>query len=438
VQKRICANKNIQCLIRGEINYRFYPTPRIKIKDLIVNDNLNKRDNLLKAKEVVIKLSIKNLLAKEKQSFKKIELNNFEISFNTENFKNYKNIFSAKTNFMPIFFKDGRIVFYEGKNYVATFHNTNLKMKFSDSSTEAELNADFLNDNIKISLNNEKIKKQKLTSTEIILKMAKLNLFTKIELINSEENKNVPKANVLIKKGKNRIASVVEFKKNEINIKNSNLRNPFLDGKLEGKITFLPYFDFDLDLNLSSLNFTKLYSYFLSLEKEERNKLFKINNKINGKLNLSSDKVYSGYNLVKSFESRLQLNNGNILIDQFLLNMGKLGAADILGSINNDKKFTNFIFESNVFVDNQKKFLSKFGIYNATTIPTNLFISGNFDLDNIKFTFYEIVNDEKLKNNEINFIEKEFNNLLLEDGYVSLFHFPKFKEFVKTITGEDN
>ena len=33
---------------------------------------------------------------------------------------------------------------------------------------------------------------------------------------------------------------------------------------------------------------------------------------------------------------------------------------------------------------------------------------------------------------DINYIEKEFNDLMLEDGYKSLFHFPKFKEFIKS------
>ena len=39
---------------------------------------------------------------------------------------------------------------------------------------------------------------------------------------------------------------------------------------------------------------------------------------------------------------------------------------------------------------------------------------------------------------QINYIEKEFNNLMLEDGYNTLFYFPKFKEFIKTITSETN
>ena len=111
--------------------------------------------------------------------------------------------------------------------------------------------------------------------------------------------------------------------------------------------------------------------------------------------------------------------------------MGKLGAADVLCAIDNSKKFTNLRYESNVFVDNQKKFLSKFGVYNKKSIPSNLFISGNFDFQNIKKSFYEISNNKKFSNEDVNFIEEEFNASMLEDNYESLFRFPKFKEFIK-------
>ena len=88
------------------------------------------------------------------------------------------------------------------------------------------------------------------------------------------------------------------------------------------------------------------------------------------------------------------------------------------------------------YIDNQKKFLSKFGIYNKQSIPSNLFISGNFDLQNIRSSFYEISDNEKLTNEDVNFIEEEFNDFMLSDGYENLFRFPKFKEFVKLITSE--
>ena len=180
------------------------------------------------------------------------------------------------------------------------------------------------------------------------------------------------------------------------------------------------------------------HTHFLALDDSKQKKLFKINKKINGRLNLSSEKIYSSYNLVKSFESRIKFNNGNILLEQFLLNLGKLGAADILGTISNDKKFTNLKYESNVFVDNEKKFLSKFGVYNKKNISSNFFISGNFDLSNIKNSFYEISHKKKLTAQDVNYVEKEFNEFLLNDGYKNLFRFPKFVEFIKSVTSDIN
>ena len=43
LQKNICKNYNIKCLIKGEISYSFYPSPRIKVKDFIINDLSNKK-----------------------------------------------------------------------------------------------------------------------------------------------------------------------------------------------------------------------------------------------------------------------------------------------------------------------------------------------------------------------------------------------------------
>ena len=429
----ICKNNNIECIIKGEVGYSFYPTPRLKIKDLIINE-VSQENTLATIEDVSIKLSIKNLLAEEKHKFKKIELNTFKTNLDLKNFKKYKNILRKKINLVPTTFKKGQIIFNEGNNYVASITDANIKAKFIQGYIEAELKGKFLNDDIYINLNNKNVDDK--VFTDLILKMSNLNLLTKANFFNSAKEENTTSGNFLIKKDKNKITGIFDYKDNELKISKSNLRNTFIDGKLEGKIIFLPYFNFNLDFNLNSINFTRLYNYFLALHEKKQKNLFVINNKINGKVNLAADKVYSKHNLVKSFESRIKFYNGNIKIEQFLINLGKLGAADILGTISNDKKFTNLKFESNVFVDNQKKFLSKFGIYDKESISSNLFISGNFDLKNIRTSLYEISDVKKFNTEDINYIEAEFNDLMLEDGFTNLFNFPKFKVFLKSITSE--
>ena len=436
IQNTICSNKNIECLINGKINYKFYPTPRIKIKDFIVKEKKTKNKTFLRVADVSVKLSIKNLLAKEKHKIKKIELNNFEVNLNIEDYKKYIGALEKNLNFFPINFKKGNILFYENNEYVVSINDAKVKTNFFNNYIKSEIKGKFLNDSIYINFDSKKDNDSGKTSTDIIVKMSNLNFLTKANISSQKKEKNIKNGNFLIKKGKNKITGIFNYNDNKLNINKSNIKNSFIEGELEGNLIFSPYFNFNLDANLNSINFTKLYNYFLSLDDDSKKNLFKVNKKINGNLNLSSNKVYSGYDLVKSFESRLKFNNGDILIEQFLLNLGKLGAADVLGAIQNDKKFTNFIFESNIFVDNEKKFLSKFKIHKKKSISSNLFISGNIDLKNLRATFYEISDDKKLAQDDVNFIENEFNELMLDEGYKSLFKFSKFKEFVKSITSE--
>ena len=149
-----------------------------------------------------------------------------------------------------------------------------------------------------------------------------------------------------------------------------------------------------------------------------------------------SNKIFSKYSLINSFESQIKLINGNILINQLLLNLGKFGAADITGGINNNDKFTKFRFENNIFIDNLRYFYNKFNIYNREKGASNLFVAGSFDLENLVMHIHEISNDKKFNNEDTNYIEKEFNNILLENGYESFFDYLKLKKFVKLIVSE--
>jgi len=434
IAKNICNNKNIECIIKGNVNYSFYPTPRIKIKNIIIKDNLNKSKILITSEDLVIKIKIENLLNKKKQIYNTAEFNNFKINFDFKSLKKEKIFLNQVINFISLKFKGGEIILSDGGSHVGTLENVKINSQFRKDIKKIKLEGEFLSDKIYISYINKNSDNE--PSSDFLLKMSDLNLSIKGNFLNSKKNPSNVEGNISIKKDKHKFSGIVKYEDSKITINKSNLRSPFLDGKLEGAINFLPYFNFNLDLSLKSLNFTKLYNYFLSLDDERKKKLFKISNKINGNLSFSSDKVYSSYNLVKSFESQIKLNNGNILIDQFLINLGKLGAADILGSINNEKKFSSFKYESNIFIDNEKKFISKFGIYNKKDLPPNLFVSGNFDIQNIKNSFYEILANKKFNENDINFIETEFNDFILSNGYQDLFKFSKFKEFIKSITSD--
>ena len=431
-EKLLCKNNNLECSISGKIKYNFLPTPRITVKDLKLNNSSEDKDNFFLVKRTVLKLNLKNLLNKNKQKIKKIEFNNFKINLNIDKIKLYNEILKLN-NSIPADFLNGEILFFENKNYITKINNVELNFKSSKKDDEFILSGKFLNDTLNVKFIKNKTNQD--NSKLLTLRLLNSGIFTKINILNQPENKNILSGDILFKKNKNILTTLFDFDKKKIIFKNANLRNSFLEGKFSGIVELLPYFNFNLDVDLKGLNLTKFYSFFTNLETKA---IFKINRKINGQLNLSANKTYSKFNLIKSFESQLEFNNGDILVNRLLLSMGKIGAADLNGIIDNSKKIQNFKFETNIFIDNVRRFYSKFGVRNREKLFSSLFFRGNFNLEKLNLTFQEMGNENQFNENDISYIENEFNAILLEDGYKSLFSFPNLKEFIKLVVAEEN
>jgi len=71
----ICKDFKIKCSIQGKINYSFFPSPRIKLKDFIIQDPSNVGKNLATVEDVVLKISPYNLSNKKKINITKNSIN---------------------------------------------------------------------------------------------------------------------------------------------------------------------------------------------------------------------------------------------------------------------------------------------------------------------------------------------------------------------------
>jgi len=436
IEDKICQDIKLKCTINGSLKYSFFPSPRLKLNDFTIKD-LDKANSVLAHMENgVIKIGFFDLTKKEKINLTNVNFVNANINLNLKNLNKYNNLFKNKINLSLVKIQKGKINFLEDEKLITSINNINFNYKTNKKRDEATLKGLFLNDKIYFNFKNDN--KDEDFSKIITLKLFDSKLRAKVKLFKKDiKNKKSFSGNFLFKFNKNELMGLFDFVKGNIVIKNANLKNTFLEGKLNGTIKFLPYFNYNLDINLDAINFTKLHSFFINFYENNKINLFNINKKLNGTISLSTNKIYSKYNFIDSFESRVKFINGNILIEQFLLNLRKIGAADVSGLIKNEKKFTNFKFESNIFIDNLKRFYNKFGIYNKSKKASNLFLKGNFDLINLNMRFDEITSENKIKEDDLVYIEKEFNDTLLDEGFESFFDFLKYKEFVKIILSEE-
>ena len=120
-----------------------------------------------------------------------------------------------------------------------------------------------------------------------------------------------------------------------------------IKGSFNGNLQISPYVIFNLDLNAKSLDLNTFTNVIKKIDKNKKHEYMKVLKKINGNLNFSAENIYSKSKLLNSFESELELFNGNIIFHRLLLDFGNLGASDLIGEINNRTKNSIFKFQKN-------------------------------------------------------------------------------------------
>ena len=268
VENLLCKNKKIKCTINGKYNYSLFPSPRIKIKDLQIREINENKKIFISVNNASITLSLNNLLKKEKQTFKEIILNDFNVNLELNKINDYKNIFLEKKNLLPIQWENGKITLLDKNNYVATIDNINADFILEKNYRNFDIKGNFLDNNLYLLLTKELIEKKPIA--KLIFKIPSLNLVAKIDTNNLIKEKEIKNGKFLFKKDKNNFSGIFNYKNKKINIVKSNLRNYFLDGKVNGLIVIEPYFNFDLNVDLNSLNFTKVHNYVLSLDETQK------------------------------------------------------------------------------------------------------------------------------------------------------------------------
>ena len=432
LEKKIFNEFNLKTEIKGKIKYTFIPTPRLKVYGINFKEFVNDQVQILNIDNIIFKIPFSKLMNFENIDFKKMQINNVKIKVNLNKLNEYKKVFYQNFKSKPIKIQNSQINFYNGDQYVASINEVNLNYRANKVFEETIIKGRFLSDEIQINFRNQyNIEAPK---RNLSIRLKNLGFLTNINLFEAEEKSKNLIGNAKLSFLDNKIIMNFLYKDETFEIKNGNIRNDLFDGKIKGFLSFVPFFDFNLNFDVSSLNFKRVYYKLLNFNKNSKNNLFDVSKKINGKLNLFINKIYSNSKFIQSAESKIEFTNGDIVFHRLLLNLGKIGASDITGIVENNKGFVSLKFKQNVFIDNFKYFYNKFTIKQYPDIgPKNYFISGNVDLKNFKIYLNEISSNEEISNEDKDFIEKNINSILLENKYASFFDFFKLKQLVKLI-----
>ena len=301
IENEIYSDFNLKSSVEGEIRYNLFPSPRIKVKNLIIKDFIDNKKNLGEVEFAVLKIPFKKLFSLDKINFNSLELKNSKVNLDLNKLKKYKKYFVEQFKSKNIRIYESDIKLFDGTNHLATINNTRVKYDPGQDVDETTLKGKLFEKSITIYFKNRK----KPDSPDIFfIKYPSLNFKAHVVLSPSDKSNNTDgKLSLYL----DHLKGNFNFDLNEsfVKVKKGSIRNKFLNGKIVGKINFFPFFNFDLDLDLSSFNFRLISKILKTMSNEEINNLFILNSKINGNLNLFIKKIYTASKLVKSVESRI-------------------------------------------------------------------------------------------------------------------------------------
>ena len=397
IQDSLKKNSNINIKNISNINYKFFPSPRLRL----LGSNLEFEENILEieAGKVDIILNPLSIINYKILDYNKllIERGSSIIEINKVN-QLYKYI---KKNRKKIIFKKNNIILLKEKNKLFEITDSQGKVNTKKNNHRLNINGLFLNHKTSFILENISDGK-----TKMALKIPELDISTNIILENNDGFKT--QEGLVSIEVLNNFFKFNFFKEKKFKISKGFVRSSLTNTLFEGDLSFDPYFSFNLDVEPSTLSIEKLILpfqkkyFFKDLRKTE------IIRKIDGSLNFKN-----------MFEGSIIFKNREIFFQNFKVGKNKKIFFD--ANISEFGKKGRIQFNLNTSVQNKKN------------VASDLEISGYVTPLNSKVNFEKIIFDKEIfTEKKIISYEEKFKNEVISNSLSNIFNEKKIKNFFKT------
>ena len=415
-------NYHFETIDITNIKYLIFPTPRLNIdinKFNIENEMLSIKKGSFEAL-----ISPSDIYNYKELKFKKLNLNEAYLTIEIKKLIQLTKYLSDLDNVINI--NNSNFLINDEKKEIIKikkiyFNNKNKKnLKFDGELLNRKININFINRNNKNKLS---IKIPEIGSSATIF-------LTKESNFNNSEGK--VKSRIL----NNDIQ--FNFKKsNNIEIKNSLIRNKFIKTSFDGEVQLSPYFFAKLAFHIKKINPRYLRDFIQKNMTLNMINILTINKNINGEFRFlydESEKFKSTY--IKEVKSLLIFKNGEIEFKEILVQFldGNLAFSGIL---KNNAEYERLNFNLILNLLSKKNFLKKFDIFvrKEDDSDKKLNIEGSVNLFSNKINFNEISMDNErfLNKKELDFYKSSLESAVTKESIINILNYSKMKEFIKII-----
>ena len=429
IEKKIFKEFGLNVNITDKVRYNFLPSPRIIIGKSEILGFLPNSKKIGISERIILRVPFKKLVNIRTLDFSSAELIKANIKIKLSEIKNIRNYINSNENKKIVYFKGGKIDFLDKENLIFSIDIDKIDIFNKDLINKTVLKGAIFNSGIKIEYQNNRMEKKPLVFFSASFPDIGLNTKTNISYSKTKKAR-VGRTTISFPNTQFNYEYIIN--KDHLNILESKFKNNYSKGKLEGKLFFSPFFDFELNLNIDLIKFKKLINSKF-LDSDFVASLIPINNKINGKINVNIKEINSSTNLINSGKMKLELRNGMLLVNDAVLNIKKIGNIKITGQALQQKKRKYFVYDSQVNIKNLKIFYSRFLIPRQQRIdikPINL--SGKINLETYEINLNRVSGETELTENELFNLNQNLNEILLENPLENVFKYSNLRKIIQS------
>jgi|TARA_B100001093_G_scaffold502146_1_gene554716 hypothetical protein len=396
IQESLKKNSNIKIKNISNIDYKFFPSPRLKLSGI----NLEFGDNIMEIADAKVDI-ILNPLSIIK--YKILDYDKLLVNGGSTNIQinKYSKLFNyIKKNQKKVIFKKNKIILLKENKKLFKINDSLIKINTKNNIQYLNINGLFLSHQISFSLENKLDGKIRIKS-----KIPKLNLLTNI-LLEKKNNSNIFEGLVNLEVNKNFFQFNLTKEKNII-IKNGFMRSGLTNSSFNGILSFNPYFFFNLDIEPTTFDIEKLITIIQNLFFLESSSGAEVIKKIEGSLNFQN--IFDGSIIFKNreifFKNFNVGKNNQIFFDAQILKFGKKGKIkfNLISNIQNKKTNLKNIKVSGFLIPSSSQVIFKKIIVNK-----------------------KILSKERIKN-----YEEKFKNEVIENSLSNIFNKSNIDNFFK-------
>ena len=429
IEKKILHNFGLNIKAKDKTKYSFLPSPRINLYNAEIFSFSGGQNKIGSAEKITLRIPFKKLVNLQKLNFYSVELFNAKINVKSSAIKDFYKYIKNDKHKNPIQFTKSKINFLNKEKLVLSLDIKKLDILNEDLINKIRFTGEAFNSEIKIEYQHSNLNKRPTSIVTISFPEIGIRLNSNI---NFDKKDKIYYGKTRVLYPKNQFYFEHKLKKKVLSIYNSNIVNNSFKGELLGEVALMPFFFFDLKLNINNFGFTKFFNNTFKKNENFLAKFIPFNKKINGNLKINIEEIKSSSRIISSANTSLEFKNGDVITKEIVLNFNKFGTTKIVGKILEQKNKKIFYFDSIINITNPKIFYSRFLIpKRKRTIIKPIKLIGNINLNTYAVALEKLYYNEQLDNELMLDLNEIINNSISQNTRKNFFDQSNLRKIVQ-------